>query len=306
MLKKTLSIVALLTMVAGCQYDTPVRTWNSPETNQSQAEGQDYSSEQMPSENLSSETSTLEMHPSVMGSPVGSYKIGKTYNVDGMEYTPSENYGYQAEGMSSWYGSEFAGQKTANGAIFNPQAYTAAHKTLPLPSVIKVTNLDNGKTTYARVNDRGPFTKNRLVDVSEAVAEELGMKVNGTARMKVELMEAESKQLKERAMANGTVQTSMPAQPSGLSQSEMMPSQPVISNGYFVQAGALASNANAESMRSQINSVGNSLVVNEGGYYKVRVGPFQTMDQAIQAKNSLQQYGISNPGLIKDGKWSKW
>ncbi|MHA1541239.1 MAG: septal ring lytic transglycosylase RlpA family protein [Alphaproteobacteria bacterium] len=311
MLKKTLSVVALLAIV-GCQHNTPVRTWNSPEASNS-GNIEQTSQGQMPTENMPANQlqepmqSSLNMHPSVMGAPVGTYKIGKPYTVDGSQYTPAENYGYQAEGMASWYGGEFAGQKTANGAIFNPQAYTAAHKTLPLPSVVKITNNDNGKVTYARVNDRGPFSKNRIIDVSEAVAEELGMKANGTAHLKVELMEAESKQLKEMAMANGGAMVSQPVQDSsGLNPSEQMPSQSVASGNYFVQAGALASNANAETMKSQIQGVGSTSVINEGGYFKVRVGPFSSIDQAIQAKNSLSQYGISNPGLIKNGKWARW
>ncbi len=308
MLKKTLSVVALLAIV-GCQHNTPVRTWNSPEaSNEQNSQGQ-MPTENMPANQLQEPMqSSLNMHPSVMGAPIGNYKIGKPYVVDGNQYTPAENYTYQAEGMASWYGGEFAGQKTANGAIFNPQAYTAAHKTIPLPSVVKITNNENGKVTYARVNDRGPFSKNRIIDVSEAVAEELGMKANGTAHLKVELMEAESKQLKEMALANGGAIVSQPVQDSsGLNPSEQMPSQPVITSGdYFVQAGALASSVNAETMKSQIQGHRNTSVIKQGLYFKVRVGPFNNIDQAIQAKNSLSQYGISNPGLIKNGKWARW
>ncbi|MBN2676030.1 MAG: septal ring lytic transglycosylase RlpA family protein [Alphaproteobacteria bacterium] len=299
-MKKSLSLIALLVAVSACQHDQPVRSWNSPE-------GSQTATEQMPNEEgfPVEQSSVANMHPSVMGDPVGTYKIGKPYVVDGMNYTPAEESNYQAEGMSSWYGSEFAGQKTANGAIFNPQSYTAAHKTLPLPSVVKITNLENGRTTYARVNDRGPFTKNRLMDVSEAVATELQMKANGTARIKVEVMPVESAELKNRAMQNTTQTEFTTTQPTGLAPSEMMP-QPVATNGYYVQAGALASMANAETMRGQLSSVGATSIVQEGGYYKVRVGPYQTVDQARQAKDSLQSHGISNPGLISDGKWSKW
>ncbi|MBN2779800.1 MAG: septal ring lytic transglycosylase RlpA family protein [Alphaproteobacteria bacterium] len=303
---KMLSFVAAFAFLAGCQHNTPVQTWNSPEEGATQEE-QSLPTETMPEEQVSS-MSDVSMHPSVMGAPVGTYKIGKPYNVDGMTYTPAENYSYQAEGMSSWYGAEFAGQKTANGAIFDPAAYTAAHKTLPLPSVIKVTNLDTGKSTYARVNDRGPFTKNRLVDVSEAVAEEIGMKQSGTARVSIEVMEAESKQLKMMAMANGT-DAVVAAAPTALDPSEMAPAAiaPMATTGaFYVQAGALASSANAEQLRARITSAGNSSVVNEGGYYKVRVGPFNTIQEAQQARNALQATGVSNPGLIKDGKWSRW
>lgn len=310
MLKKSLSLVAAFAFLAGCQHNTPVQTWNTPEEGL-QKDEQALPAETMP-EAMPAATTAAMMHPSVMGAPVGTYKLGKSYTVDGMTYTPAENYAYQAEGMSSWYGAEFAGQKTANGAIFDPKAYTAAHKTLPLPSVIKVTNLDTGKSTYARVNDRGPFTKNRLVDVSEAVAEEIGMKQSGTARVSITVMEAESKQLKMMAMANGG-DTATPAPSTTLAPSEMMPAAapvaaPVAAAGaYYVQAGALASNANAEQLRAQLAGAGgNSTVVTEGGYYKVRVGPFNTVQEAQQARSALQGRGISNPGLIKDGKWARW
>ena len=298
-MKKTLSLAALLLAVTACQHDQPVRSWNSPQ------DGQEITSEEgMPTEQMPSETGTMtaEMHPSVMAQPIATYKIGKSYSVDGMEYTPKEETSYQAEGMASWYGSEFAGQKTANGAIFNPQGYTAAHKTLPLPSVVKITNLDNGRSTYARVNDRGPFTKNRVMDVSEAVATELQMKAQGTARVKVELMPVESAELKRLATQSTGIPAETATQPTGLAPSEMA----TATGQYYVQAGALASTVNAETMRGQISSVGQTSVVEEGGYFKVRVGPYQTVDQARQAKQALQSHGISNPGLIKDGKWTRW
>ncbi|MHA1550129.1 MAG: septal ring lytic transglycosylase RlpA family protein [Alphaproteobacteria bacterium] len=299
-MKNTLSLAALLLAITACQHDQPVRSWNSPQDGQEVSSKEGTLTEQMPSE---TETMTAEMHPSVMAQPIATYKIGKSYSVDGMEYTPKEETEYQAEGMASWYGSEFAGQKTANGAIFNPQGYTAAHKTLPLPSVVKITNLDNGRLTYARVNDRGPFTKNRVMDVSEAVATELQMKAQGTARVKVELMPVESAELKRLAMQSTPASSVVTTQPAGLSTSEM--TTPTTGQ-YYVQAGALASTTNAETMRGQISSVGQASIVEEGGYFKVRVGPYQTVDQARQAKQSLQSHGISSPGLIKDGKWARW
>ena len=103
----------------------------------------------------------------------GIYKVGKPYTVLGQTYYPREQPDYKEVGMASWYGSDFHNKKTANGETYNMNDYTAAHRTLPLPSMVKITNLENGKSVKVRVNDRGPFAKGRIVDVSKKVAQKL-------------------------------------------------------------------------------------------------------------------------------------
>jgi len=124
------------------------------------------------------------------GDPVpkggGTYRIGKPYTVAGRVYVPEEDPNYRAEGMASWYGDDFHGRLTANGEVFDMAALTAAHPTLPIPSYARVTNLRNGKSLIVRVNDRGPYHGNRLIDVSNKAAELLEFKHNGVARVKVE------------------------------------------------------------------------------------------------------------------------
>ena len=115
-------------------------------------------------------------------------KIGNTYKIFGISYTQQDYDFFEEEGIASWYGSDFHGKKTANGEIYNMGDITAAHPTLPLPSLIKVTNLENSKTLIVRVNDRGPFSKNRIIDVSEKSAEILGFKNKGTAKVKIEFL----------------------------------------------------------------------------------------------------------------------
>lgn len=117
--------------------------------------------------------------------PGGSYRIGNPYQIGGTWYYPSENARYDAIGVASWYGREFRGNSTANGERFDPRRLTAAHTTLPLPVLVRVSNLDNGRSIILRVNDRGPFVNGRIIDVSEAAAEELGFKDQGTARVRV-------------------------------------------------------------------------------------------------------------------------
>ncbi len=126
---------------------------------------------------------------------VGQYKVGNPYQIEDTVYYPQE-YEYNEEvGKASWYGDEFHGRSTANGERYNLGALTAAHQTLPLPSMVRVTNLDNGKNVVVRVNDRGPFAKSRIIDVSEAAADKLGFKGRGTATVKVELLEKETNEL---------------------------------------------------------------------------------------------------------------
>ncbi|MCA6120337.1 septal ring lytic transglycosylase RlpA family protein [Bradyrhizobium sp. WSM 1704] len=124
------------------------------------------------------------------GDPVpkggGTYRIGKPYVVAGRTYVPEEDVNYRAEGVASWYGNDFHGRLTANGEVFDMGALTAAHPTLPMPSYARVTNLSNGKSLVVRVNDRGPYHGNRLIDVSNKAAELLEFKGNGVARVRVE------------------------------------------------------------------------------------------------------------------------
>lgn len=124
------------------------------------------------------------------GQPVpkggGVYRVGKPYTVAGRVYVPEENTGYSAVGFASWYGDDFHGRYTANGEIFDMTAISAAHPTLPLPSYVRVTNLANNRSIVVRVNDRGPYARDRLIDVSVKTAELLGFYGHGVTRVKVD------------------------------------------------------------------------------------------------------------------------
>jgi rare lipoprotein A len=126
---------------------------------------------------------------------VGHFKVGRGYSIKGRRYYPRETYSFEETGIASWYGPNFHGAMTANGETFDKNELTAAHKTLQLPSIIKVTNLHNGRSLILRVNDRGPFAHNRILDVSERAASLLGFKNNGTARVKIQVMPQESRQV---------------------------------------------------------------------------------------------------------------
>src|SRR6201985_1054885 len=125
-----------------------------------------------------------------LGDPVpkggGTYRVGKPYTVAGRMYVPEEDVNYREEGLASWYGDDFHGRLTANGEVFDMGSLTAASPTLPMPCYARVTNLSNGKSLIVRVNDRGPYHGNRLIDVSNKAAELLEFKGNGVARVRVE------------------------------------------------------------------------------------------------------------------------
>lgn len=120
------------------------------------------------------------------------YKIGSPYEVDGTWYYPAENWTYDKTGIASWYGESFDGKYTADGEVFDLNALTAAHKTLPLPSIVRVTDLENGRSIVVRINDRGPFVRGRIIDLSRRAAQLLGFEQEGTAKVRVRIMPVQS------------------------------------------------------------------------------------------------------------------
>jgi len=129
----------------------------------------------------------------------GKYKVGNPYQIQGTWYYPHVDYEYEETGIASWYGPNFHGKATANGETFDMNELTAAHRTLPLPSLVEVTNLENGRKIHLRINDRGPFAKGRIIDVSRQGAQLLGFRINGTAKVRVRILAAESRQLAAKA-----------------------------------------------------------------------------------------------------------
>ena len=134
-------------------------------------------------------------------SQVGKYKVGRPYQIKGVWYRPQVNYRYDQTGVASWYGPKFHGKPTANGEIFDMNKVGAAHKTLPIPTLVRVTNLRNGKAMNIRINDRGPYAHGRIIDLSKRAAQLLGFEKAGTAPVRVQVLERESRVL--AAIAQG-------------------------------------------------------------------------------------------------------
>ncbi|GBD42199.1 Endolytic peptidoglycan transglycosylase RlpA [bacterium HR39] len=169
---------------------------------------------------------------------LGVYKIGDPYVVDGVLYVPRYDPHYDATGLASWYGPEFHGRETANGEIFDARRPSAAHPTLPLPSLVEVTNLENGRRIVVRVNDRGPFRPGRIIDLSDAAARALGFREQGLARVRVRFLRL--------AEARGTPPV-LPAVTAARSWPEPRAAEPgpACTPAALVQVGAFADPARA-------------------------------------------------------------
>src|SRR5712672_3390874 len=150
-----------------------------------------------------------------LGDPVpkggGTYRVGKPYTVAGRVYVPEEDTGYREEGLASWYGDDFHGRLTANGEVFDMDSLSAAHPTLPMPCYARVTNISNGKSLVVRVNDRGPYHGNRLIDVSNKAAQLLDFKGNGVARVRVEYVGRAPLEGSDDRQLIATLRTGVPA-----------------------------------------------------------------------------------------------
>jgi rare lipoprotein A len=136
----------------------------------------------------------------------GLYKVGEPYQIEGVWYYPAEDYSYNETGIASWYGPNFHKKFTANGEIFDQNEVSAAHRTLPMPSLVRVTNLENGRSIVVRVNDRGPFAHGRIIDLSRRAAQLLAFEQNGTARVRVEILAQESMNLKQQLQATSVAE----------------------------------------------------------------------------------------------------
>lgn len=222
----------------------------------------------------------------------GVYKTGNPYRIAGRWYTPMQTAAaYDRTGIASWYGRDFHNKRTANGEIYDMHALSAAHTTLPLPTLVRVTNMENGRSVVVRVNDRGPFAKDRLIDLSYAAARELGFVRQGTARVRVQTLDLPASQA-ETASA-----------PAAMEAAPDMRRSPPATGGIYVQLGAFGSRDNAERLRSRLldrypavrlhpMQVVDTLV------YRVRIGPFSRMQHIEQTLLSLQDSGFNQAIVV--------
>ena len=213
------------------------------------------------------------------------YKVGKPYQIDGVWYYPAVDYAYAETGIASWYGPDFHGLATANGETYDMNSLTAAHRTLPMPSMVRVTNLENGRQIALRVNDRGPFVNNRIIDVSRRAAQLLGFEQQGTARVRVEIMESESREL--AMLAGPTQQTAASGQADTLLQPKVTaaPAGVVTEEALAPPPGATAAAAQPTTVRPAPQPIVASVATPSGPQPdgKVTVVPVHKTAMFIQA-----------------------
>ena len=282
---KKLGLILLVTAIAGCS--TPSRysmdTDAAPDTELDVSE-------------LPDPIPVYE--PKSRGGNKPSYEVwGKTYHV-----LPSAE-GYKERGGASWYGAKFHGHKTSNGETYNMYEMSAAHKSLPLPTYAKVTNLDNGRSVIVRINDRGPFHEGRIIDLSYAAAKKLGYYSSGIAHVEVEAI----------TVAPNSTHGAAPA-PAATSN-PVETAKPLANGyGYYVQVGAFSTESAAQQLKQRVDAetkegifattaaVSSSNVKTasdaEKVFHRVRLGPFYDLRQAEQLLKQLTASKVGSPMII--------
>ncbi len=260
--------------------------------------------------------------------PRSRYGNPPEYTVNGRTYRVMESAaGYLEQGLASWYGTKFHGQLTSNGEKYDLYGMSAAHKTLPLPSYVKVTNLDNGRSVTLRVNDRGPFYSDRVIDLSFAAAKKLGYAETGTARVKVEGIDPQqwwAAQGKPVPLVMAQAQAAAPKPASTLAQPIEQYTPPpqqhaaavlpvelerspnaVQSSGLFLQVGAFANPDAAELLKDKLSGVVSapvfisSVVHNQQTLHRVRLGPIGSADEASQLEQSVRLANLGQPRRVQ-------
>lgn len=272
----------------------------------------------------------------------GAFKVGNPYQISGVWYYPKDDPFYDETGIASWYGHDFHGKATANGERYDMHALTAAHRTLPMPVVVRVTNLDNGRSLRLRVNDRGPYARGRIIDVSQRAAQLLGFHENGTARVRVQYegraevgasppRDEDEIETSSRVKAAPvmSVASSELAPPPGAATATPRPpaaevrvasTAPVAAPStdgvdgvvtvvavpprtqLWVQVGAFLARGNADRLAERLAYAGPARVTvstaNGKPIYRVRFGPYTTVDQADSMLNTVIEKGHNGAQVV--------
>ncbi|WP_425983637.1 septal ring lytic transglycosylase RlpA family protein [Brevundimonas sp. TWP1-2-1b1] len=226
----------------------------------------------------------------------------RPYQVRGRWYTPKEQPDYEEVGMASWYGDAFNGRPTSTGERFDMHALTAAHKTLPLPGLVEVTNLDNGRRLVVRINDRGPFVDSRIIDLSREAANELGMLSQGVGRVRVRYLGRAPQQgggtlLRASAPApRASAPVSAPvSRPVSVAAAPAAPAVDEVSI-YWVQAGTFSDHGEARRIADSLSGWVRADL--NGGRFNVVVGPWDSANAAEAARQSVVARGYAGALLI--------
>ena len=300
-MKKVLSLAVLTAVLAGC---TDLSTTDTSTMNGYGADG--FGEETLV-------TTDESLNNTYLLAPAPKYYVGSAYKVEDVQYIPVEDLTYNQTGIAGIIPAELNGTKTSNGEVFDMSQMVATSKTLPLPTIARVTNLDNGQSVVVRVNNRGPFVNTRIMDLSPAAAQKIGM--NGQTKVQVQVMANES-----IAVKNATIGASTPAQP--VQQPAVQQPAPVVettvvttttapgvtttapaaAGEYSVQVAAFYAQDSADSLASRMAKYGNAVVVQEGDMYKVRIVNLDA-SQARSVIDALRSNEGMAPGLLRNGRW---
>ena len=252
------------------------------------------------------------------------YKIGKKYNVGGKYYYPKKDLYYNKTGIASWYGPKFHGKLTANGEIYNQYALTAAHKTLPLPSAVKVTNLKNNKSIVLRINDRGPFVNDRIIDLSSKAADILDLKREGTGLVRVQILREKSlyleklakqgsfpeiNDLKETELPNITIPSKVAVKIKDTKNQKIVTKKinynlKNLNKEYkiYIKLASFSSKKNAEIMKKKVSYIDKVKIYKiyklNKTLYQVKAGPFLSVEKVDQLHSLLLQKGMQGAKII--------
>ncbi len=239
------------------------------------------------------------------------YYVGTAYKVDDVQYIPVEDMTYNQTGIAGIIPTELNGTKTSNGEVFDANQMVATSKTLPLPTIVRVTNLSNGQSVDVRVNNRGPFVNTRLMDLSPAAAQKIGL--NGQAKVQIQVLPEQTMIVKNATLGTVPVVEAPVAQPAPVvaetvtvapvaEPAPVAQPAPVASGDYAIQIAAFYAQDSADALVQRMKTYGDAVVVNEGDMFKVRIINLDAAQARSVIDNLRANEGMA-PGLLKAGRW---
>lgn len=297
-MKKIVSLAVLTAMLSGCMDLNQTGSTSS------------YSADGFGEETLMSSPASAQpsLGDAYLLAAAPKYYVGTAYKVDDVQYIPVEDLTYNQTGVAGIIPAELNGTKTSNGEIFDVNQMVATSKTLPLPTIARVTNLENGQSVVVRINNRGPFVNTRLMDLSPAAAQKIGL--NGQSKVQIQVLGDQTIAVKNATLGASAAVVAQPAvvQPVATAPvaSEPVATAPVaaapVSGDYSVQVAAFYAQDSADSLAQRMKAYGDAVVINEGDMFKVRIVNLDAQ-QARSVIDTLRNSEGMAPGLLHNGRW---
>lgn len=282
-MKKLISLAALTALLAGCTDTTTTSAG--------------YGSDGFGEETLVTENQSL--NDTYLLAPAPRYYIGTAYKVEDVQYVPTEDFNYNQTGVAGIVPAELNGTKTSNGETFDIGQMVATSKTLPLPTIARVTNLENGQSVVVRVNNRGPFVNTRIMDLSPAAAARIGL--TNQAKVQVQVLSDQTMAVKNATL--GIAQQQPVVVEEEVKTVETVEPAPVAaSGGYSVQVAAFYAEDSANALVQKMKKYGDAVVIKEGDMFKVRIVNLDAA-KARGVIDALRSNEGMAPGLLKNGRW---